>query len=238
MDYNIYKYENLNAQLLFDKFKEKYVEKCKHDNKKCMNNFNNWIKSYYKSNLVIFFMIILMFVLTCCLFHKENIFYRITFLFSLITFFILSMIDYYLDFNDENKIVANNIINEIIFEENILINKENLDELIKESMKVGSRASRIFKEIKSSHFYNIIKSSIVGFIGVLLGYITSILSKSNMEEFEENILSLFITFIFIFFNILFFYMIYLSITKSMEIHLNLYIQVLKDKKLTLIKEKE
>lgn len=238
MDYNIYKYENLNAQFLFDKFKEKYDEKCKCANKKYMNNFNNWIKSYYKSNLVIIFMIILIASLTCFIFHKENLFFRVTFLFSLITFFILSMIDYYLDFNEENKIVANNIINEIICEENILVNKENLDELIKESVKVGSRESRIFKEIKSSHFYNIIKSSIVGFIGVLLGYITSNLSKSNIEEFDKNVEFLFTIFIFIFYYISCFYTMYLSITKAMERHANLYIQILKDKKLTLIKEKE
>lgn len=108
-----------------------------------------------------------------------------------------------------------------------------MDKLIKSSQDVGSRESRIFMELRKSNLYLNIKSLIIGFLGIILGYFSSIITKGNIDNFMENIGYVFIIFILTILYLLCFYILYYSIIKTRNRTVDLYIQILKDKKLTL-----
>ncbi|HEN9179181.1 TPA: hypothetical protein U9G51_001009 [Streptococcus agalactiae] len=233
MSNEINEYNNLNPQYLYLEFEVKYNDKYKFTSKKYWDDFKTWFKSYYKSELFVFFIIILISTSLCSFIYKGNNLYKIIYVFWMPTFLICSIIDYYLDFKIEEKIIANKSVDEIFLKEKIEINKDNLDKLIKSSQDVGSRESRIFMELRKSNLYLNIKSLIIGFLGIILGYFSSIITKGNIDNFMENIGYVFIIFILTILYLLCFYILYYSIIKTRNRTVDLYIQILKDKKLTL-----
>ncbi|MGS4713406.1 hypothetical protein [Peptoniphilus sp. HMSC062D09] len=233
MSNEINEYNNLNPQYLYLEFEVKYNDKYKFTSKKYWDDFKAWFKSYYKSELFVFFIIILISTSLCSFIYKGNNLYKIIYVFWMPTFLICSIIDYYLDFKIEEKIIANKSVDEIFLKERIEINKDNLDKLIKSSQDVGSRESRIFMELRKSNLYLNIKSLIIGFLGIILGYFSSIITKGNIDNFMENIGYVFIIFILTILYLLCFYILYYSIIKTRNRTVDLYIQILKDKKLTL-----
>lgn len=110
------------------------------------------------------------------------------------TFLICSIIDYYSDFKIDEKIISNNIIDEILQENKIEISKNNLDELIKASECVGSKEVRFLLELKKSGLYLNTKSLIICFLGMVLGYFSSTINKFNIDEFDNNIKNIFMFF--------------------------------------------
>lgn len=233
MSNEINEYNNLNPQYLYLEFEVKYNDKYKFTSKKYWDDFKTWFKSYYKSELFVFFIIILISTSLCSFIYEGNNLYKIIYVFWMPTFLICSIIDYYLDFKIEEKIIANKSVDEIFLKEKIEINKDNLDKLIKSSQDVGSRESRIFMELRKSNLYLNIKSLIIGFLGIILGYFSSIITKGNIDNFMENIGYVFIIFILTILYLLCFYILYYSIIKTRNRTVDLYIQILKDKKLTL-----
>ncbi|HEO4250411.1 TPA: hypothetical protein VAY22_000995 [Streptococcus agalactiae] len=233
MSNEINEYNNLNPQYLYLEFEVKYNDKYRFTSKKYWDDVKTWFKSYYKSELFVFFIIILISTSLCSFIYKGNNLYKIIYVFWIPTFLICSIIDYYLDFKIEEKIIANKSVDEIFLKEKIEINKDNLDKLIKSSQDVGSRESRIFMELRKSNLYLNIKSLIIGFLGIILGYFSSIITKGNIDNFMENIGYVFIIYILTILYLLCFYILYYSIIKTRNRTVDLYIQILKDKKLTL-----
>lgn len=238
MNNEINEYNNLNPQYLYFEFEAKYSDKYRLTSKKYRDNFKKWFKSYYKSELFEFFIFFLISTSLCSFIDKGNNLYKIIYVFWMSTFFICSIIDYYLDFKIEEKIIANNTVDEIFSKEKIEINKDNLDKLIKCSQDVGSRESRIFMELKKSNLYLNIKTLIVGFLGIIFGYFSSITTKGSTDNFIQNIGYVFIIFVLEILCLLCLYILYYSIIKTRNRTVDLYIQILKDKKLTLDLRKE
>lgn len=233
MSNQVDKYCNLNSQLLYDKFEARYNIKYKSIAKKCFDDFKLWFKSYFKSELFVFFIIILISTLICFFIYKFNSIYKIMFACWIPTFCICSIIDYCLDFKTEEKIIADKSINEVFLEEGIEITKENLDELIKSSEHVANRESRIFRELRESKLYTNTKSLISGFLGVILVCFSSIITKGSEDEFIENIQYLCIICVLAILYMECFYIMYYLMIKTSRRKNDLYIQILKDKKLTL-----
>lgn len=227
------KYNNLNPQYLYFEFEGIYNDKYKLTSKKYWDDFKTWIKSYYKSELFAFLIIILISTCLCSFIYHGNNLYKIIYIFWVPTFLLCSIIDYYLDFKIEEKIIANKIVDEIFLKEKIKVNKDNLDKLIKSSQDVGSRELRIFMELSKSNLYLNIKSLIIGFLGLILGYFSSVITKGNINNSTENLEYVFRIYISTILFLLCFYILHYSIIKLKNRTVDLYIQILKDKKFTL-----
>ncbi len=233
MSKEINKYDNLNPQYLYCEFEVKYNNEYMCTSKKHWRDLKIWIKAYCKSELFAFFIIVLISTFLCSFIFVANNLYKIIYIFWMPTFLICSIIDYYLDFKIEEKTIASKSVDEILKKEKIEINKDNLDKLIKSSQDVGSRESRIFMELRKSNLYLNIKSIITGFLGIILGYFASIITKENIDNFMRNIEYVFIICILIILYMLCLYILYYLVIRTRNRTVDLYIQILKDKKLTL-----
>ncbi|MDO5047770.1 MAG: hypothetical protein Q4D88_04400 [Anaerococcus sp.] len=227
-------YINLNSQYLFNKFKIEYDKKYKSNNDKSSNDLKSWLRSYCKSDLVSDFILVLISTFIGSLFFKGSTVHKYIYIASIPIFILLSLLDYYLDFSSEEKTIANEVIDQIFSEEGIVVSEQKLDTIIKNSKDVGSRKTRIFNQIKTSKLYTTITTILGGFLGIILGYFTSYLSNSSENKIVQNLVDLSILFFLVALYFMIFYILYLSITKAREKYKNLYIQVLEDKKLTLI----
>lgn len=233
MSNEVEKYDNLSPQNLYEKFEVQYNNRYEDTSKIFWDDFKTWFKSYYKSELFTFLIIILISIFLCSPICKGHRLYKAIYILWMLTFLICSITDYFLDFKIQEKIIANKSVDEIFLNEQIEVNSDNLDELIKFSQYVGDRESRVFMELKKSNLYLNIKSLIIGFLGIILGYLSSIITKGNMDDFMENIEYLFVIFLLMLLYLSCFYIMYYSIIKTRTRKVDLYIQILKDKKLTL-----
>lgn len=233
MNNEVEKYDNLSPQYLYERFEVEYNNRYEDTSKKFWDDFKSWFKSYYKSELFAFFIIILISTFLCSFMYKENGFYKTIYILWVSTFLVCSIIDYFLDFKIQEKIIANTSVDKVFLNERIEVNSDNLDELIKLSQCVGDRESRVFMELKESNFYLHVKSLFIGFLGIILGYLSSIITKGNMDDFMKNIGYLFVIFLLMLLYLSCFYIMYYSIIKTRTRKVDLYIQILKDKKLTL-----
>lgn len=238
MNNEVEKYDNLSPQNLYEKFEVEYNNRHEDTSKMFWDDFKTWFKSYYKSELFTFLIIILISTFLCSFMYKGNGLYKTIYVLWVPTFLICSIIDYFLDFKIQEKIIANKSVDEIFLNEQIEVNSDNLDELIKLSQYVGDRESRVFMEFKKSNLYLNIKSLIIGFLGIILGYLSSIIIEGNIDDFMENIGYLFVIFLLLILYLSCFYIMSYSIIKNRNRTVDLYIQILKDKKLTLDLRKE
>lgn len=95
MSNEIDKYSNLNAQLLYDKFEARYNIKYKSIRRKCFDDFKLWFKSYYKSELFVFFIIMFISTLICFLYINLIVYIKC---FACVTFQLFYMFHYRLLF--------------------------------------------------------------------------------------------------------------------------------------------
>ncbi|MDY6065894.1 MAG: hypothetical protein SPI59_06155 [Finegoldia sp.] len=190
-----------------------------------------------KSDLFEHSIIILLSIIFCIFIVKntksDRSFYLIILKISSLFLAGSTVIDYFLYFTDYEKIIANSTIDKILIQENIGINEDNLGKLIATSKCIGSRESRIFREIKGSCLFISSKSFLFTFLGIVIGYFSTNINSVSADEFFNNLGLIFGLFLSIWVFISVFNILIYGINKWINRNSELYIQVLIDKKLTL-----
>lgn len=127
-------------------------------------------------------------------------------------------------FSEKEKIECNNIINEIFTEKNINVNSESLEKIINETLNEGVECIKIYKRINNK--FNLFGYTII--VGAISSIFTALTTNENliMQVFEK-IFPLLVAFIMS-------YYIILIVFKIFYRKYYLYIQVLKEKQLTLV----
>ncbi|WP_055078732.1 hypothetical protein [Lagierella massiliensis] len=232
------KYNNLNSKKLYEKFVERYDEKYRDAEEKDLPSFLKWFKSYSKSGLFIVTAAMIL-AATLCIFLDENLYeYIVMAIISSIFFLICAIPDYFLDFTDMEKQLANNAIDEILQEENINLTETNLDKILQISENAGSRESRTLKEIKNTKLYSNIKELSGVFIGLIIGYASSLMNKSDAEEVYKSFKDFFDLYLICIIFLVICTLTLYAINKITSKKKNLYLEVLEDKKLTQELKKE
>lgn len=225
MNNNSKKYNNFNAQCLFDKFSARYRPEYKNMFKRA--DLKQWLKLYCKSELFLKFIFMLIATLLIHFFSRQGGFlYWLIYIGWLLTFLVVSVTDYWSDYRVQEKIIANDLLDEIFAEEKIDLNEDSLSKIIKASRHIGDKESRIFREIKISGLWANTKSLSIGFLGFILGHSQKIVTEGNVPALLRIFLALFLLVQCVSF-------LFYSVSKIDRRPADLYVQILKDKKLTL-----
>lgn len=202
------KYENLSVEILYDEYKRKIDQKLS-----CyIIDILAIIISFSAFAIVIVLTIILKDINIFCYFVVIEIIINIIF-----EAFINST------FSEKEKIECNNIINEIFTEKNINVNLESLEKIINETLNEGIGCIKICKKINNK--FNLFGYTII--VGVISSIFIALTTNENfIMRVCEKIFPLLVAFIM-------FYYIILIVVKFLYRKYYLYIQVLKEKKLTL-----
>lgn len=229
------KYENFNEQVFYEKFHEKYIQKYNSEIKKA--NLNGWkyiIPNLIKSEVLVFYLCIFLSILVAFFLNKIDRYYSYIFILGVLSLLIFLCISVSIDFKDEEKCIANKVLDQLFKEENISVTESFLDKLINSSENVGSKSLRILKAFKKTHFYAYFRSVVLTVVGIYIGVFSSELPNSEIVQFFRMSTQLFDVIFLLSYIYLFFYGInyyfFLSINKLSY----LYLEVLKDKKLTFV----
>lgn len=204
------KYENLSVEILYGEYKRKIGE-----NRVC----------YITEILAIimqFMLFAIVIVLTLILKLSIDIFCYCVFIVIIINIIFEAFINS--TFSEKEKIECNNIINEIFTEKNINVNSESLEKIINETLNEGIGFIKICKKINNN--FNLFGYTII--VGAISRIFTALTTNENLIMlFFEKIFPFLVAFIM-------FYYIILIVFKIFYRKYYLYIQVLKEKQLTLV----
>lgn len=231
-------YKNFNEQIFYEKFHEKYIQAynafCKENKKANLNGWKYRIPNLIKSEVFVFYLFIFLSILVAFFFNKIDRSYSYIFILGVLSLLIFLCISVSIDFKNEEKCIANEVLDQLFQEENISVTESFLDKLINSSENIGSKSLRILKAFKKTHFYDYFRSVVLTVVGIYIGVFSSELPNSEIVQFFRMSTQLFDVIFLLSYIYLFFYGInyyfFLSINKLSY----LYLEVLKDKKLTLV----
>lgn len=227
-------YGNLNAQDLYDKFEKKYNENYFSADKKYLPNYWKWLINYLKLEVPIIALIVLLVTVVLYYLLNKPLLYR-TIIFVFIMFIVLGFVaDRFFSFSSIEKVLAESTIDEIFDEEKINLTEKNLKKIIKASRNVASREGNISREIKKIVVNSSSKAIVYSFFGVIVAYITFLNKKSSVEQFFKDLGPLFKLYFVIFVILAIISTFIYCLNKITNRRKDLYIEVLEDKRLSLL----
>ena len=228
------KYNNFNAQMFYEKFEQEYKKKLfdKYKRKIITYPFKEWVKKYIKSGIFEFLVLTLVALLLSS-FIVKGMHYKYT-LCSWVPIFLLCTICYYCStFSEEEKKIADSVLDEMMKDGGINKTETSLEKIINASINVGDQRLRLLATLKESGIYQYFKSVFLTFSGIVIGFISSELTKEGMEYASKTFLYLFYVILQISFYFICFYILFYYFVKTLNRIYFLYIEVLKDKSLTI-----
>lgn len=160
---------------------------------------------------------------------------------SIPTLILYFLTEYTYDYSTEDKIHVKNIITITLKENNIDINSDNLDILIKQAYSFKyedfelKKYKKIFlkfiKNIKNTILYSVSKGLFFSLIGIFVGFVSFQINKEGLENFNNNIYIFFLLYTQIMMLIIFIYDIFLLIAAKNIKKINIINEVLEDLKL-------
>lgn len=216
---NISSYTNLNEKNLFYEFKSQYKSS----------------KLYKKTELyrlAIIFLTLIFFV--CFLFKLQNDIVKNYILRIIAIVCIILFLFYPLKkFEIEEKNLANQIIDDIF--KGIVFSPEFLKQLISLSESISFIDIEIINYFNNSIFFKSMKYIILVTFGIIVSFVTSLINNDGISKFEDNMNTIWQFSLSLGWIFLILYLVYIYYYVSRKRILNLYIEVLKDKHLTILK---
>ena len=216
---NVSSYTNLNEKNLFYEFKSQYKSS----------------KLYKKTELyrlAIIFLTLIFFV--CFLFKLQNDIVKNYILRIIAIVCIILFLFYPLKkFEIEEKNLANQIIDDIF--KGIVFSPEFLKQLISLSESISFIDIEIINYFNNSIFFKSMKYIILVTFGIIVSFVTSLINNDGISKFEDNMNTIWQFSLSLGWIFLILYLVYIYYYVSRKRILNLYIEVLKDKYLTILK---
>lgn len=216
---NVSSYTNLNEKNLFYEFKSQYKSS----------------KLYKKTELyrlAIIFLTLIFFV--CFLFKLQNDIVKNYILRIIAIVCIILFLFYPLKkFEIEEKNLANQIIDDIF--KGIVFSPEFLKQLISLSESISFIDIEIINYFNNSIFFKSMKYIILVTFGIIVSFVTSLINNDGISKFEDNMNTIWQFSLSLGWIFLIIYLVYIYYYVSRKRILNLYIEVLKDKHLTILK---
>ncbi|WP_195216199.1 hypothetical protein [Anaerococcus vaginalis] len=160
---------------------------------------------------------------------------------SISTLILYFLTEYTYNYSTEDKIHVKNIITFTLKENNIDINSDNLDILIKQAHifkyedfelnKYKKTLLKIIKNIKNTIVYSASKGLFFSLIGIFVGFVSFQINKEGLENFNNNIYIFFLLYTQIMVFIIIIYDFFLFIAASNIKKINIINEVLEDLKL-------
>lgn len=160
---------------------------------------------------------------------------------SIPTLILYFLTEYTYNYSTEDKIHVKNIITVTLKENNIDINSDNLDILIKQAdsfkyedfelNKYKKILLKIIKNIKNTIVYSASKGLFFSLIGIFVGFVSFQINKEGLENFNNNIYIFFLLYTQIMMFIIFIYDSFLFIAAANIKKINIINEVLEDLKL-------
>lgn len=216
---NISSYTNLNEKNLFYEFKSQYKS-------------SKLYKKTELSRLAIIFLTLIFFV--CFLFKLQNDIVKNYILRIIAIVCIILFLFYPLKkFEIEEKNLANQIIDDIF--KGIAFSPEFLKQLISLSESISFIDIEIINYFNNSIFFKSMKYIILVTFGIIVSFVTSLINNDGISKFEDNMNTIWQFSLSLGWIFLILYLVYIYYYVLRNRILNLYIEVLKDKHLTILK---
>lgn len=226
-------YNNLNAQNLHDKFVDKYNEKYKNADKKDLPGLLTKIKSYFMFSNSLINLLLIVFTLVLYFLCKKTLYYWTIIIFGIIILILRFLVYYFSSFSNIEKLLAEQTIDEVFYEEKIILTEKSLKRIIKDSRNVASVEGDIFKETNKILSNSASKVLIYSFFGIIVAYISFLNEKSSVDQFFEDLEPLFKFYFILFVIFVVIFSFVYCVDKDTNRKKELYLEVLEDKRLTL-----
>lgn len=231
---------NINAQYLYSQFETKFDEMYR--NKKSNEHaFSIWLISYGKTKTFKLHIICLIAITLVVIAHntyfpnnKNDRFFKGVYAIVIGSFASFSFADYFLNHTEKEKQIASDAIDDVFHDININMNERALEMIIETSQSIGSREFKALDEMQRIISKMDIRSMLMMLLGIIFGCFSSIMSKESEKSFTEDFSYLLIAYIICILlayaiNVVVYFAIKWTHRKT-----DLYIEVLKDKRFTLI----
>lgn len=211
------------------------------------NKFDKKILEFkFKNTISRIFFTVTVFCITCFLrrvLSSDTITPLISLLnyLSIPTLILYFLTEYTYNYSTEDKIHVKNIITVTLKENDIDINSDNLDILIKQAHsfkyedfelnKYKKTLLKIIKNIKNTIVYSASKELFFSLIGIFVGFVSFQINKEGLENFNNNIYIFFLLYTQIMMFIIIIYDTFLFIAASNIKKINIINEVLEDLKL-------
>lgn len=216
---NVTNYTNLNENNLFYKFKSKYKSEKLYKDKELSRNSITFLALIFFGYLLIKL-------------RAENIENYITKIILLISI-ILYLLYPLKKFEIEEKNLANQIVDDIL--KGINYSPEFLKELISLSESISFVDIELINYFKNSLFFKFMKYILLLIFGIIISFVTFLINNDGIDKFENNMITIWQFSLLLGWIFLTVYLAYIYYYVSRNRILNLYIEVLKDKHLTILK---
>lgn len=216
---NVTNYTNLNENDLFYKFKSKYKSEKLYKDKELSRNTITFLALIFFSYLLIKL-------------RAENIENYITKIILLICI-ILYLLYPLKKFEIEEKNLANQIVDDIL--KGINYSPEFLKELISLSESISFVDIELINYFKNSLFFKFMKYILLLIFGIIISFVTFLINNDGIDKFKNNMITIWQFSLLLGWIFLTVYLAYIYYYVSRNRILNLYIEVLKDKHLTILK---
>lgn len=216
---NVTNYTNLNENNLFYKFKSKYKSEKLYKDKELSRNTITFLALIFFGYLLI----------KLRAENIENYIIKIVLLISIILYLLYPL----KKFEIEEKNLANQIVDDIL--KGINYSPEFLKELISLSESISFVDIELINYFKNSLFFKFMKYILLLIFGIIISFVTFLINNDGIDKFENNMLTIWQFSLLLGWIFLTVYLAYIYYYVSRNRILNLYIEVLKDKHLTILK---
>jgi len=238
------KYTNWNAELIYQKYKEKLESTKKNSKSKIMDSITKKIKSipYGLKEIVSDFALLMLIVLliycvTMIFIGREDNLAVPVFLILLIIW--RGMVNHFKNFREEDKILATNALNSMLTENNIHCTENIIDEIYQSSVALEDKASSTIKSTGKCIFA-VALSVVLPFItGIIInGIKLELIEGKTVVQFMFTLNDIIPSGLWIADLLLIYYLIFYYLSEAFSHRLNLYKEILKEIKLTLVLKNE
>lgn len=238
------KYTNWNAELIYQKYKEKLESTKKNSKSKIMDSITKKIKSipYGLKEIVSDFALLMLIVLliycvTMIFIGREDNLAVPVFLILLIIW--RGMVNHFKNFREEDKILATNALNSMLTENNIHRTENIIDEIYQSSLALEDKASSTIKSTGKCIFA-VALSVVLPFItGIIInGIKLELIEGKTVVQFMFTLNDIIPSGLWIADLLLIYYLIFYYLSEAFSHRLNLYKEILKEIKLTLVLKNE
>lgn len=216
---NVTNYTNLNENNLFYKFKSKYKSEKLYKDKELSRNSITFLALIFFGYLLI----------KLRAENIENYIIKIILLISIILYLLYPL----KKFEIEEKNLANQIVDDIL--KGINYSPEFLKELISLSESISFVDIELINYFKNSLFFKFMKYILLLIFGIIISFVTFLINNDGIDKFENNMITIWQFSLLLGWIFLTVYLAYIYYYVSRNRILNLYIEVLKDKHLTILK---
>ena len=238
------KYTNWNAELIYQKYKEKLESTKKNSKSKIMDSITKKIKSipYGLKEIVSDFALLMLIVLliycvTMIFIGREDNLAVPVFLILLIIW--RGMVNHFKNFREEDKILATNALNSMLKENGIHCTENIIDEIYQSSVALEDKASSTIKSTGKCIFA-VALSVVLPFItGIIInGIKLELIEGKTVVQFMFTLNDIIPSGLWIADLLLIYYLIFYYLSEAFSHRLNLYKEILKEIKLTLVLKNE